>query len=88
MYEILSSTNRRKRYFNVNSSTSFIIRIILIRRGKLEKRREDKNAKEKHLITFMSTILSLGLLIGCNGVDEDEPDPSEEPSEQMEDQSQ
>jgi hypothetical protein len=36
----------------------------------------------------MSTILSVGFLFGCNGADEDEPDPSEEPSEQMEDDSQ
>ena len=32
----------------------------------------------------MSVILSAGLLFGCNGVDEDEPDPTEEPSEQLE----
>ncbi|MEK3886143.1 hypothetical protein [Bacillus sp. FSL K6-3431] len=44
--------------------------------------------KKKYLFAFMSTILSLGLLFGCNGVDEDEPDPTEEPSEQMEDNSQ
>nr|WP_311235815.1 hypothetical protein [Bacillus wiedmannii] len=25
-------------------------------------------------------VLSVGLLCGCNGVDEDEPDPTEEPS--------
>ncbi len=27
--------------------------------------------------------MSLGFLFGCNGVDEDEPDPTEEPSEEQ-----
>lgn len=27
--------------------------------------------------------MSLALLFGCDGVDEDEPDPTEEPSEQQ-----
>lgn len=31
----------------------------------------------------MSTILSVGFLYGCNGVDENEPDPTEEPSEEI-----
>jgi hypothetical protein len=31
----------------------------------------------------MSSVLSLGFLFGCNGVDEDEPDPTEEPSEEQ-----
>ncbi len=34
----------------------------------------------------MSSILSLGFLFGCNGVDEDEPDPTEEPSEEQNDE--
>ncbi|HWO96515.1 MAG TPA: hypothetical protein VNM45_09305 [Bacillus sp. (in: firmicutes)] len=44
--------------------------------------------KRKYLFVLMSTVLSLGFLFGCNGVDEDEPDPSEEPSEQTEDDAQ
>ncbi|MDM5155199.1 hypothetical protein QUF88_15700 [Bacillus sp. DX1.1] len=42
--------------------------------------------KRKYLFVLMSTILSTGLLFGCNGdgVDENEPDPTEEPSEQRE----
>lgn len=44
--------------------------------------------KKKYLLPFLSTVLSMGLLMGCNGTDEDEPDPSEEPSEQQEDNSQ
>ena len=36
----------------------------------------------------MPVFLTAGLLYGCNGVDEDEPDPSEELSEQREDNSQ
>ena len=43
---------------------------------------------KKILLPFMSIFLSAGLLYGCNGVEEDEPDPSEEPSEQREDNSQ
>ncbi|MEI3895413.1 MULTISPECIES: hypothetical protein [unclassified Bacillus (in: firmicutes)] len=39
--------------------------------------------KRKYLLAFMSTVLSAGLLCGCNGVDEDEPDPTEEPSEEI-----
>ena len=38
---------------------------------------------KKYFLPFMSVILSAGLLFGCNGVDEDEPDPTEEPSEQQ-----
>lgn len=38
---------------------------------------------KKILLPFMSVILSAGFLFGCNGVDEDEPDPTEEPSEQL-----
>lgn len=40
------------------------------------------------MFAWMSTVLSMGFLYGCNGVDEDEPDPTEEPSEQKEDTSQ
>jgi hypothetical protein len=36
----------------------------------------------KFLLAFISTILSISFLFGCNGVDENEPDPTEEPSEQ------
>lgn len=43
---------------------------------------------KKHIFALMSMILSAGFLFGCNGVDEDEPDPSEEPSEQQEDNAQ
>ncbi|WP_332298430.1 hypothetical protein [Bacillus thuringiensis] len=39
--------------------------------------------KRKYLLVFMSTVLSVGLLYDCNGVDEDEPDPTEEPSEEI-----
>ncbi|MFX3623365.1 MAG: hypothetical protein ACE3JP_04790 [Ectobacillus sp.] len=39
--------------------------------------------KKKLLLAFISGVLSLGLLTGCNGVDEDEPDPTEEPSEEI-----
>jgi len=39
---------------------------------------------KKKFLSLMSVILSAGLLFGCNGVDEDEPDPTEEPSEQQE----
>ncbi|CAI8847214.1 Lipoprotein [Bacillus pseudomycoides] len=39
--------------------------------------------KKKYLFALMATVLSSGLLFGCNnGVDEQEPDPTEEPSEQ------
>ena len=31
----------------------------------------------------MSVILSAGFLFGCNGADENEPDPTEEPAEQQ-----
>lgn len=44
--------------------------------------------KKRYIFGLLSTILSMGLLFGCDGVDEDEPDPSEEPSEQREDNSQ
>lgn len=44
--------------------------------------------KKKYAFGFMSVILSAGFLFGCDGVDEDEPDPSEEPTEQQEDNSQ
>ncbi|WP_017149284.1 hypothetical protein [Bacillus bingmayongensis] len=41
--------------------------------------------KKKYLFALMATVLSTGLLFGCNnGVDEQEPDPTEEPSEQKE----
>lgn len=42
---------------------------------------------KKHIFALMSVVLSAGLLFGCNG-DEDEPDPTEEPSEQREDNQQ
>ncbi|MCJ7988978.1 YhcN/YlaJ family sporulation lipoprotein [Priestia sp. OVS21] len=39
--------------------------------------------KRKYLLGFLSTILSVGFLFGCNDKkDEAEPDPTEEPSEQ------
>jgi hypothetical protein len=45
--------------------------------------------KNKYLFGMMTVILSMGLLVACDdGVDEDEPDPSEEPTEQQEDDSQ
>lgn len=44
--------------------------------------------KKKYILALMSTVLSMGFLYGCNGVDEDEPDPTEEPSEQKEDNAQ
>lgn len=44
--------------------------------------------KKKYILALMPAVLSLGLLVGCGGVDEDEPDLSEEPSEQREDNSQ
>lgn len=34
--------------------------------------------KRKYLLAFMSPILSVGFLCGCNCVDEDEPYPTEE----------
>lgn len=43
---------------------------------------------KKYFFAITSVILSTGLLFGCNGTDEDEPDPTEEPSEQQEDNSQ
>ncbi|WP_404456789.1 hypothetical protein LG329_11695 [Virgibacillus necropolis] len=44
--------------------------------------------KKKYTLASLSTILAVGFLFGCDGVDEDEPDPSEEPTEQQEDNSQ
>ncbi|MBA9027098.1 hypothetical protein [Peribacillus huizhouensis] len=44
--------------------------------------------KKKYILALMSTILSMGFLYGCNGVDENEPDPTEEPSEQKDENSQ
>lgn len=38
---------------------------------------------KKHFLALFSVMLSAGFLFGCNGVDEDEPDPTEEPSEQI-----
>lgn len=49
---------------------------------------ETRMTYNKYVLGLMSVFLSAGLLFGCNGVDEDEPDPSEEPSEQREDNSQ
>ncbi|ABS22217.1 hypothetical protein ACRS6Y_08180 [Bacillus cytotoxicus] len=41
--------------------------------------------KKKYLFALMATVISSGLLFGCNNVkDEQEPDPTEEPSEQRE----
>ncbi|GKV56513.1 MULTISPECIES: hypothetical protein [unclassified Sporosarcina] len=42
--------------------------------------------KEKGVFALASIFLSAGLLVGCNGVDENEPDPTEEPSEQRQDE--
>ena len=42
----------------------------------------------KYLLTSLSVILSLGILSACNSADENEPDLSEEPSEQHEQQRQ
>ncbi|MHA4095882.1 hypothetical protein ACX17B_25900 [Bacillus cereus] len=39
--------------------------------------------KRKYLLAFTSTILSVGFLCGYNGFVEDEPDPTEEPSEEI-----
>ncbi|WP_144405400.1 hypothetical protein [Bacillus cereus] len=39
--------------------------------------------KRKYLLVFMSTVLPVGFLFGCNCVDEDEPYPTEEPSEEI-----
>ncbi|MEH6944111.1 hypothetical protein [Bacillus sp. JJ722] len=45
--------------------------------------------KKKYLLPLLSTILSVGFLFGCNtNNDEQEPDPTEEPSEQREEESQ
>ncbi|VDG96880.1 Uncharacterised protein [Lysinibacillus sphaericus] len=41
---------------------------------------------EKSIFTLASVLFSVGLLVGCNGVDENEPDPTEEPSEQRQDE--
>ncbi|MCM3759147.1 hypothetical protein M3197_17060 [Sporosarcina aquimarina] len=41
---------------------------------------------EKGIFALTSVLFSVGLLVGCNGVDEDEPDPTEEPSEQRQDE--
>ncbi|QGM30871.1 hypothetical protein GI482_10990 [Bacillus sp. N3536] len=38
---------------------------------------------KRNVLTIMSVILSTGILFGCNDTDENEPDPSEEPSEQQ-----
>ncbi|MBO0994651.1 hypothetical protein [Bacillus sp. SD088] len=40
---------------------------------------------KKYFLGLLSAIFSFGLLFGCNGVDENEPDPTEEPSEQQQD---
>ena len=42
--------------------------------------------EKKYILPLMSVILSAGFLFGCNGVDEDEPDPTEEPSEQRQEE--
>lgn len=38
---------------------------------------------KKHVFALLSVILSAGILFGCNGADDEEPDPTEEPSEQQ-----
>lgn len=44
----------------------------------------NKVKKRKYLFTFMSALLSFGILTGCgDDVDDNEPDPTEEPSEQQ-----
>jgi hypothetical protein len=40
--------------------------------------------RKKYLLVLISFILSLGFLFGCNGVDEDEPDPTEEQNNENE----
>ncbi len=55
---------------------------------RINEERGIKMKHKKHILALMSMILSAGFLFGCNGVDEDEPDPSEEPSEQREDNTQ
>lgn len=37
---------------------------------------------KKYYLGILSIVMSFTFLFGCNGVDEDEPDPTEEPSEQ------
>lgn len=45
----------------------------------------NKLKKKKYAFALLSTLVSAGLLFGCNpGTDEEEPDPTEEPSEQIE----
>lgn len=46
------------------------------------KKENEKMKNKKYLLGLLSAIMSLSLLVGCDGVDEDEPDPTEEPSEQ------
>jgi YhcN/YlaJ family sporulation lipoprotein len=47
------------------------------------RRREEGMKTKKYVLGFLSTILSVGFLFGCNDKkDEAEPDPTEEPSEQ------
>lgn len=41
---------------------------------------------KKYILGLLTTVVSLSLLFGCNGVDEDEPDPTEEPSEQQQEE--
>lgn len=41
---------------------------------------------KKYYLGLLSIVMSLSLLFGCNGGDENEPDPSEEPSEQYNDE--
>jgi len=36
----------------------------------------------KYYLGLLSIVMSFALLFGCNGMDEQEPDPTEEPSEQ------
>lgn len=39
---------------------------------------------KKYSLGLFSAIVSIAFLFGCDGVDENEPDPTEEPSEQQE----
>ncbi|WP_342504977.1 hypothetical protein [Sporosarcina sp. FSL K6-2383] len=43
-----------------------------------------RRSYKKHFLAPLTVVLSVGFLFGCNGVDEDEPDPTEDPSEKRE----
>ncbi|WP_203249228.1 hypothetical protein [Sporosarcina beigongshangi] len=40
-----------------------------------------RRSHKKHFLVLIFVVLSAGFLFGCNGVDEDEPDPTEVSSE-------